>query len=92
MPFQEAILALEVFADPMLIHVLYFRQNLLKNCRITTMDINIKEKNCMIITVMKDAPAFPALKPKFAELIEHNFVLSEVHFVATLLNPKTKFV
>ncbi|BBN12813.1 hypothetical protein Mp_5g23090 [Marchantia polymorpha subsp. ruderalis] len=89
-PFQEAILALEMFAEPMIHHVLYFWQNLLKHCQVVAADITTKEKDGTITTLKKDSPAFIALKPKFAELIREKFIWSDIHVIAALLNPKTK--
>ncbi|PTQ37542.1 hypothetical protein MARPO_0056s0021, partial [Marchantia polymorpha] len=89
-PFQEATLALEMFAEPTIHRVLYFWQNLLKHCQVGAADITTKEKDGTITTLKKDSPAFIALKPKFAELIKEKFIWSDIHVIATLLNPKTK--
>ncbi|BBN02288.1 hypothetical protein Mp_2g14090 [Marchantia polymorpha subsp. ruderalis] len=89
-PFQEATLALEMFAEPTIHRVLYFRQNLLKHCQVVAADITTKEKDGTITTLKKDSPAFIALKPKFAELIREKFIWSDIHVIAALLNPKTK--
>ncbi|OAE22810.1 hypothetical protein AXG93_496s1050 [Marchantia polymorpha subsp. ruderalis] len=89
-PFQEAILALEMFEEPTLHRVLYFWQNLLKHCQVVEADITIKEKDGTITTLKKYSPAFIALKPKFVELIREKFIWSDIHVIATLLNPKTK--
>ncbi|BBN07431.1 hypothetical protein Mp_4g03790 [Marchantia polymorpha subsp. ruderalis] len=89
-PFQEATLALEMFAEPTIHRELYFRQNLLKHCQVVAADITTKEKDGTITTLKKDSSAFIALKPKFAELIREKFIWSDIHVIAALLNPKTK--
>lgn len=73
-PYNEARLALEVFAEPTLHSVLYFRQNLAMNFQGVKIHITTKEKDSMMTILMKDSPAFDALKQDFAELIKEKFV------------------
>lgn len=89
-PFQEATLALEVFKQPTLHRVLYFRQSLLTHCEVVREDIAVKNKDGTVTILRQDSPSIASLKPKFRELIEEKFPITELMIVAALLNPKTK--
>ena len=90
-PFQTATLALEVFKQPTIQDVCFYRHLLLEHCAVIREDITFTNEDGVLEVVKhKDTVSFVQLKGVVHGQIVKKFKLDNIHVVAAMLDPRFK--
>ncbi|OAE29542.1 hypothetical protein AXG93_4459s1000 [Marchantia polymorpha subsp. ruderalis] len=73
--FEEAILTMEVFKQPMFQRMCYFRHSLLLHCDLITEDVYYTASDGINSKIAKDLEHILAIKPIIRHLIEEKFII-----------------
>ncbi len=90
-PFQQATLVLEKFKHLTLHKVMWWRHVIMGHLRLVLNDVVDEDGN---VTTTKDSDSIKAIKGIMLPLLYSNFVLDDIHVMASLLDPimKSRFV